>query len=79
MNWKVASTVTIGLFGVGVAVGYAANKRGVPQDQVGRWMLKGITRRALRLADATRELVPDDTPERITDALINPPTSTGVS
>ena len=72
MNWKVAGAVTLGLFGAGVAVGIAAQKRGIPQDQIGRWVLKGITRQALRLGDAVRDVLPDDPPKRLADAIAEP-------
>lgn len=73
MNWKVAGAVTVGLFGAGIAVGYAAQKRGIPQDQIGRWVLKGVTRRVLALSDALREAMPDDAPKRLADALDEAP------
>ena len=73
MNWKVAVGVTGVLFGAGVAVGYAAQKRGIPQDQIGRWVLKGATRRALRLADAVRDVLPNEPPKRLNEALAEPP------
>ncbi len=79
MNWKIAGAVTVGLFGAGVAVGYAAQKRGIPQDQIGRWLLKGATRRALRLSDAIRDALPDDDPKRIADAIAEPPPRPGTS
>ena len=79
MNWKIAGTVTLGLFGAGVAVGYAAQKRGVPQDQIGRWVLKGVTRRVLKLTDAVRDVLPDDPPKRLADALDQPPPRPGAA
>ena len=79
MNWKMAAGLTVGLFGAGVAVGYAAQKRGVPQDQIGRWVLKGVTRRVLRLTDAVRDVLPDDPPKRLADALVEPPPRPGVA
>jgi hypothetical protein len=45
---------TVGLFAAGVAVGYLANKRGIPQAEIPRWLAKGLTRRALRILDAVR-------------------------
>ncbi len=69
MNWKLAAGVTVGLFGAGIAVGYAAQKRGIPQDKIARWALKGVTRRVLRLADTLRDALPDDPPQRLTAAL----------
>ena len=60
MNWKWAAGLTLGLFGAGVAVGYAAQQRGIPQDQISRWLLKGVTRRALVVADALYDALPDD-------------------
>ena len=77
MNWKIAGTVTLGLFGAGVAVGYAAQKRGIPQDQIGRWVLKGVTRRVLRLTDAVRDVLPDEPPKRIAEAIAEPPPRPG--
>lgn len=72
MNWKIAGAVTVGLFGAGIAVGYAAQKKGIPQDQIGRWALKGITRRVLLLTDAVRDALPDEPPKRLADALDEP-------
>lgn len=77
MSWKVAAGVTGVLFGAGVAVGYAAQKKGIPQDQIGRWLLKGATRRALRLTDAVREVLPSDLPKRLAEALAEPPPRPG--
>lgn len=79
MNWKIAGAVTLGLFGAGVAVGYAAQKKGIPQDQIGRWVLKGVTRRVLLLTDAVRDVLPDDPPKRIADALATPSPRPGAS
>ncbi|MES2642468.1 MAG: hypothetical protein V4850_23495 [Myxococcota bacterium] len=73
MNWKWVGSVTVGLFGAGVAVGYVAQKRGIPQDQVGRWLVKGVVRRALRASDALREIVPDQKPVALTEALSQEP------
>jgi hypothetical protein len=73
VNWKVAAGVTAGLFGVGVAVGYAAQKRGIPQDKIGRWLLKETTRRVLRVTDAVRDALPDEPPKRLEDALAETP------
>ncbi len=77
MNWKIAGAFTLGLFGAGVAVGYAAQKRGIPQDQIGRWLLKGATRRVLRLKDAVRDALPDGPPQRLADVLEGGPDSGG--
>lgn len=79
MNWKIAGAVTLGLFGAGVAVGYAAQKKGIPQDQIGRWVLKGVTRRVILLTDAVRDVLPDDPPQRIADALATPSPRPGAS
>lgn len=68
-GWRLALGITVGLFAAGVAVGYVANKRGVPKDQVGRWLLKESTRAVLRGMDAVRELVPDGRGVPLTDAL----------
>lgn len=62
MNWKIAGAVTVGLFGAGVAVGYAAQKNGIRQDQIGRWALKGITRKVLLLTDAVRDALQERSP-----------------
>lgn len=51
--------LTAGMFAAGVAVGYVANKRGIPQDDVPRWLAKGATRRLLRGYDALRDALPD--------------------
>lgn len=58
-GWKLAVGVTVGLFVAGVAVGFVANKRGIPQDQIGRWFVKGVTRRALHVVDAVRDRLPE--------------------
>lgn len=79
MNWKIAGAVTLGLFGAGVAVGYAAQKKGIPQDQIGRWLLKGVTRRVMLLTDAVRDALPDDPPKRIAEAIAEPPPRPGVA
>ena len=79
MNWKVAAGVTLGLFGAGVAVGYAAQKKGIPQDQIGRWLLKGVTRRMMLLTDTVRDALPDAPPKRIADALAEPPPRPGAT
>lgn len=73
MNWKVAGAVTLSLFGAGVAVGYAAQKRGIPQNQIGRWVLKGVTRRVLLLADSVQEVLPAESPKRLGEALNDAP------
>lgn len=72
MSWKMAAGVTIGLFGAGIVVGYEAQRRGIPQDQIGRWLVKGVTRRALWLIDAAKEALPDEPPERLKDAIAGP-------
>ena len=79
MNWKLAAGVTLGLFGAGVAVGYAAQKRGIPQDQIGRWVLKGLTRRVMLLTDAVREALPDEPPKRLADAMAEAPPRPGAT
>ena len=73
MNWKLAAGITVGLFGAGVTVGYVAQKRGIPQDQVGRWLVKGVVRRALRAGDAIRDVLPDQKPVRLVEALDQEP------
>ena len=77
MNWKVVAGVTLGLFGAGIAVGYAAQKKGIPRDQIGRWLVKGATRRVLRLTDAVQGSLPDEPPQRIAAALAEPPPRPG--
>jgi hypothetical protein len=62
MRWRTVFGVTAGLFAAGVAVGYVAHKRGIPQDQVPRWLLKEVTRKALRVVDAVQDLLPDQQP-----------------
>lgn len=79
MTWKLAAGVTLTLFGAGVAVGYAAQKRGIPQDQIGRWVLKETTRRVLRLTDAVRDVLPAEPPKRLADALAESPPKPGES
>jgi hypothetical protein len=73
VNWKVFTGVTAGLFGAGIAVGFAAQKRGIPQDKVGRWLLKETTRRVLRVTDAVRDALPDEPPKRLAEALAEEP------
>ena len=72
MNWKLAAGITVGLFGAGVAVGYVAQQRGIPQSEIPRWLIKGVTRRALRLMDAARDALPDDVPVPVAEALAAP-------
>jgi hypothetical protein len=72
-GWKVAAGVTMGMFGAGVAAGYVAHKRGVPQEQVPRWLLKEATRKALHAYDAVRDLLPDAEPVPVEEALGEPP------
>jgi hypothetical protein len=69
--------ITAGLFGAGVAVGYVAQKKGVPQDQVGRWLVKGVTRRALHLVDAVRDALPDDEAQPLAHAVVSEPPRPG--
>ena len=69
MNWKWAFGITGGLFAAGIAVGYAAQKRGIPRDEVGRWALKEATRKALHAYDTVRELLPDQEPVPLSQAL----------
>ncbi|MFZ5479267.1 MAG: hypothetical protein ACOZNI_21055 [Myxococcota bacterium] len=73
MNWKWAVGITAGLFGAGVAVGYVAHKRGIPQDEIGRWLVKGATRRALRLYDSVRDVLPDEAPVPLARAIEEAP------
>jgi hypothetical protein len=79
MNWKVAAGVTLGLFGAGVTVGCLAQKKGIPRDQIGRWVLKGATRRILRLTDAVRDVLPNDPPRRLAESLAEPPPRPGAA
>ncbi|MBA2320557.1 MAG: hypothetical protein H0V89_05315 [Deltaproteobacteria bacterium] len=67
MSWRAAAGLTVGLFAAGIAVGYVANKRGIPQDQIHRWFVKRATRRVLHAVDAIRELLPDAEPVRVTE------------
>ncbi len=73
MRWRTAFGITTGLFVAGVAVGYVANKRGIPQHEVPRWLLKEATRKVLHAMDAVRELTPDQVPVPVADALDQPP------
>jgi hypothetical protein len=73
MGWKTAIGITAGLFAAGVAVGYVANKRGIPQEAVPRWLAKGITRRALHALDAVRDLLPDSEAVPLAQALEEEP------
>jgi hypothetical protein len=68
-GWKVAAVATVGLFGAGVAVGYVANKRGIPQEKVPRWLLKEATRQVLHAYDALQDLRPDSEPVPVEEAL----------
>ena len=68
-SWKWVIGTASSLFVTGVAVGYLANKNGIPQEEVGRWVLKGATRRGLRLVDALRDQVPDGATVRLASAL----------
>ena len=69
MQWRWVAGTTVGLFAAGVAVGYVAHKQGIPQDQVPRWVLKGVTRRVLHAIDAVQELLPDQPPVPVAEAL----------
>lgn len=69
MRWQWVAGATVGLFAAGVTVGYVANKKGIPQDQVPRWLLKTATRRALHAIDALQELLPDQEPVPVSEAL----------
>lgn len=69
MRLRTVFGITAGLFAAGVAVGYVANKRGIPQDQVGRWLVKETTRKVLHVIDAVQELLPDQAPVPFADAL----------
>lgn len=69
MSWKIAAGVTLGLFGAGVAVGIAAQKRGIPQDKVPRWLVKESLRRALRVSDLIQDALPGDPPKALAGAL----------
>ena len=76
MRWRTAFGITTGLFVAGVAVGYVANKRGIPQNQVPRWLVKETTRRVLHLVDAVRDLTPDQPPVPVDEALGEGPEAT---
>jgi hypothetical protein len=54
--------IPVAIFGVGSVVGYAASKRGVPPDEIGRWLLKESTRKGLRAYDQVLEALPDQDP-----------------
>ena len=73
MRLRTALAITGGLFAAGVAVGYVATKRGIPQDQVPRWLLKGVTRRVLHAIDAVHDLLPDQPPVPVDQAMAEPP------
>lgn len=75
MRLRTVVGITAGLFVAGVAVGYVANKRGIPQDQVGRWLLKETTRKVLHVVDAVHDLLPDSAPVPLDEAL-GPPEAT---
>jgi hypothetical protein len=77
-GWKMALGVTVGLFGAGVAVGYVAHNRGIPQDQLPRWLLKEATRKALHAIDAIRDLLPDAEPVPLEQALGQEPAGSEV-
>ena len=79
MNLRWIIGVPLAVFGVGIAVGYAARQRGVPQDQVGRWTVKEIVRAGLRAHDAVVDILPDDDPIPLADALNAPPPPFGRS
>ena len=51
--------VPVGVFGVGTLVGHAAAKRGIPPDQIGRWLVKETTRKALAAYDDVIDVLPD--------------------
>src|SRR4051812_1316183 len=67
MRWLVG--VSLGLFSVGVLVGYAARKQGIPPEQVGRWSIKEATRKALDAYDAALDLLPNEAPVTLDAAL----------
>jgi hypothetical protein len=69
MRLRTVLGITGGLFVAGVAVGYVANKRGIPQDQVPRWLVKETTRKVLHLIDAVQDLLPDQPPVPVSEAL----------
>ena len=71
LKWGIG--ITTGMFAAGIAVGYVANQRGIPQDQVPRWLVKGVTKRLLRGYDALRDLLPDGDAVPLADALEQDP------
>jgi hypothetical protein len=78
MRWRTAVGITVGLFAAGVALGYVAQKRGVPRDQIGRWAVKEATRKALQACDVVRDLLPDDrSAVSLRDAIAAEPTRPG--
>jgi len=73
MRFRTVLAITGGLFVAGVAVGYAANRRGIPREQVPRWVLKEATRAVLRVVDAVHDTLPDAPPVPVAEALERPP------
>lgn len=73
MKWRWVLASTAGLFGAGVAAGVAAQKRGIPQDQVPRWLAKELLRRGLRVADAVRDELPGEHATALSEAMDQPP------
>lgn len=48
------AAVAVGVFGAGIALGALAARRGVPRDQIPRWLALGVTRVAVRAVDRLR-------------------------
>jgi len=65
--------VPVAVFGVGTVAGFAAAKRGIPPDQMGRWLLKESTRKALGCYDELLDVLPDQDGVRLSDALEEAP------
>lgn len=70
LRWWVG--VPLGIFGIGIAVGYVAHRAKVPPDQVNRWLAKRAVRKALDAYDVARDLLPDDEPLRLAGLLAGP-------
>jgi hypothetical protein len=62
MRRRAVVGLTGGLFAAGVVVGVVAGRRGIPQEQVPRWLLGAATRRVLRVVRALAALLDDEEP-----------------
>lgn len=61
--------VPVGVFGIGTLVGFAAAKRGIPPEEISRWLLKETTRKALNAYDEIVDVLPDQESVRLSDEL----------